>query len=66
MGSPHGTASSRARDEQVALEEGVIWAIHNATSVRAGLRRFRPIFVEEPERLVVVTLYVYFNQRAEP
>ena len=23
----------------------------------------RPIFVDEPERLVVVTVYVYFNQR---
>ena len=26
----------------------------------------RPIFVDEGERIVVVTLYVYFNQRAEP
>jgi hypothetical protein len=26
----------------------------------------RAIFVDEPERLVVVTVYVYFNQRAEP
>ena len=26
----------------------------------------RPIFVDEPERVVVVTLYAYFNQRAEP
>ena len=24
----------------------------------------RPIFVDEPERLLVVTVYVYFNQRA--
>jgi hypothetical protein len=26
----------------------------------------RPIFVDEPERLVVVTVYVYFNQQAGP
>ena len=26
----------------------------------------RPIFVDEGERIVVVTLYVYFNQRTEP
>jgi len=26
----------------------------------------RPIFVDEPEHVVIVTLYVYFNQRAEP
>ena len=25
-----------------------------------------PLGLEEPERLVVVTLYMYFNQRAEP
>ena len=25
-----------------------------------------PIFADEAERLVVVTLYVYFNQRTEP
>jgi hypothetical protein len=25
----------------------------------------RPVFVDEPERVVVVTLDVYFNQRAE-
>jgi hypothetical protein len=26
----------------------------------------RPGFVDEPVRLVVVTVYVYFNQRTEP
>ena len=26
----------------------------------------RPIFVDETDRIVVVTLYVYFNQRSEP
>ena len=26
----------------------------------------RPIFEEEADRVVVVTLYAYFNQRAEP
>ena len=26
----------------------------------------RPVFVDEAERVVVVTLYVYFNQRSEP
>jgi len=26
----------------------------------------RPILVDETDRIVVVTLYVYFNQRSEP
>jgi hypothetical protein len=26
----------------------------------------RAIFADEPERVVVVTLYVYFNERTEP
>ena len=26
----------------------------------------RPIFADDAERIVVVTLYVYFNQRVEP
>ena len=25
----------------------------------------RPVFVEEPDRIVVVTVYVYLNQREE-
>ena len=72
--------------ERRTTEAEVIQAIHDATWVRAGLRRYaatkwypfgqehdgsfyagkdvRPIFVDEPERLVVVTVYVYFNQRA--
>jgi len=34
-------------------------------SLYAG-KDVRPIFVDETERVVVVTVYVYLNQRAKP
>ena len=37
---------------------------HEGTFYRG--KDVEPVFVEEPDRIVVVTVYVYFNQREGP
>ena len=47
------------RSHEVALSA-------RTTEVRSTRARTCGVFVDEEERIVVVTLYVYFNQRAKP